>query len=1006
MSGDSRTLSWRGMAPSGLLKPSDTSQRMVAPDTGLTKIIKVCFTSNSANLGKNFKLVRCHDGMTIRGVIAAVLSSGCVGPGIQHARCYGLLLKHLKSAEVHWLHPDLTVSELQLQYEQQHLEAEWRYDLRIRYIPADFINKFKEDRTTLLYFYQQVRSDYMQHYASKVSDGMALQLGCLEIRRFYKDMNPNGLEKKSNFELLEKDVGLDLFFHRALIDSMKPKVLRKMIQQTFQRYSSLKEDQCVFKFFTTLADCYDYVEESYPCQLVQGWSLAVDLVIGPDGICQRTDKTSVPVRLASFSQVRSIMCSQQNDGQALLMVEIQGAKQPLSVTMDSLATVENMADLIDGYCRLETDSELSLMKKANKDRHNRNNLPTVSTSGSQDVSRPNGNKKGVGSDIYAEIPEGSSGSGRDYSLDRDDIFLGHILGEGFFGEVHVGVYRSPARERVRVAVKTCKDCSDDVKEKFLSEAVLMKALDHPHIVRLIGVIEVDPVWIVMELYEHGELGKYLVEHQRFLNSGTLILFSLQICKALAYLEGLNMVHRDIAVRNVLVASEDCVKLGDFGLSRYIEEEEYYKASVSRMPIKWMAPESINFRRFTTASDVWMFGVCVWEVMSLGQQPFFWLENGEVINQLESGVRLPKPPLCTPTLYTLLTHIWSYDPHKRPSFTQLVCKISDIYRMEQEQQTERLRERSRTIPPNHYKTAEAPPKPARNPSFQSHTLRPVQKTQEPFGMADDRFMWERERLDDTLCKQRPDMFSDSRWLEQEETNMPCWKEDARLMWERERMEETLRQQKQDMLTDSRWLEQEEKNLPQKKQANQPLSPPPEKPPKTSTPPEKPPKTSTPPEKPPKTSTSPTDRPLQASDPQHAATVEQDRSNDLVYMGVMAMVREVVKLKNDVNTLSPSEYPTAVKSVGLTLRNLIHSVDEVLPSLHTSSRTEIQGTERLLNKDLGELIAKMRLVQQNSVTSLKGECQRQMLGAAHTLALDSKNLLDAVDQARIKANLAKP
>ncbi|KAJ7988680.1 hypothetical protein DPEC_G00311740 [Dallia pectoralis] len=920
------------------VKPEDTSQVTVAGDCSLMKIIKVCFTSNSANLGKNFKLVRCHEGMTIRGVIAAVLSSGCVGPGIQNPRCYGLLLKHLKSPEIHWLHPDLTVSELQLRYEQQHLEAEWRYDLRIRYIPADFIEKFKEDRTTLMYFYQQVRSDYMLNFARKVSDGMALQLGCLEIRRFCKDLNPNGLEK-SNFEYLEKDVGLELFFPKELIDSMKPKVLRKMIMQTFQRYSSFNEEQCVIKFFTTVLDCYDYRQETYSCQLVQGWSLSVDLVIGPDGICQRTDKTSLPVRLASFSQVRSIRCSQQNDGKALLMVDITGAKQPLSVTTERLATAENMADLIDGYCRLETTAETSLIMNANKDRENRTALPAIPTSDSKAVpSKSGNNRRDIGSDIYDEIPEETSHYEKDYSLDRDDIFLGRILGEGFFGEVHDGVYKSPTGERVRVAVKTCKDCSEEVKKKFMSEAVLMKALNHPHIVCLIGVIEVDPVWIVMELYEHGEV------------SG----------------------HRE---GNVLVASANCVKLGDFGLSRYIEEEEYYKASVSRLPIKWMAPESINFRRFTTASDVWMFGVCVWEVMSLGQQPFFWLENGQVINQLESGIRLPMPSLCPPTLYTLLTHTWGYDPHTRPSFTQLVCKLSDIHSMEQDQEGERNRERSRTS--CFSMTTEPPPKPTRKNSFQSHTLRPLMRTQDPS-----------EALD------------------------------VRCAWEKERMADTLRRQRQDMLNDSHWLEQEEKNLLQTTPTDQHISPPekpartsaspPEKPSKNSAaPPEKPCKTlAAPPEKPSRTSASPPESPPKASNTQLAATVELDRSNDQVYIGVMAMVREVVKLKNDVNTLSLSDYPGAVKVVGLTLRNLIHSVDEVLPSLNSAARTEIQGTERLLNKDLGELIAKMRLVQQNSVTSLKGECQRQMLGAAHTLALDSKNLLDAVDQARVKADLGKP
>uniref|UniRef100_A0A8C4IWA9 non-specific protein-tyrosine kinase n=1 Tax=Dicentrarchus labrax TaxID=13489 RepID=A0A8C4IWA9_DICLA len=673
----------------------------------------------------------------------------------------------------------------------------------------------------------------MQQYASKVSDGMALQLGCLEIR---------------------KDVGLDLFFPRELINSMKPKQLRRLIQQTFQGYSTLKQDQCMERFFTTLAQCHSYTQERFACQLVHGWNLTIDLVIGPEGISQQTDN-STPVCLATFFQVSSISCSAESDGRALLTVHIEGAKQPLSVNTTSLAVAENMADLIDGYCRLEGSSESSRII-----RHNRGTLPLCTSS-----------------DIYAEIPEGTDNSER-HRICREDIVVGRILGEGFFGEVHDGIYKSPTGERISVAIKTCKDCSADVKEKFLSEAGLMKDLDHPHIVRLIGVIEVDPVWIVMELYEHGELGNYLVQQQYTLTIATLILYCLQICKALAYLEGLNMVHRDIAVRNVLVASPKCVKLGDFGLSRYVDEHEYYKASVSRLPIKWMAPESINFRRFTTASDVWMFGVCVWETFSMAQQPFFWLENGQVINQLESGVRLPKPQLCPPAIYSLLTRCWAYEPNVRPSFSQLVCSLRYT----------------------HYCTR----------VFLS-----------------------------SIC------FQGSKGADR----------DSKPMWDTERahVADTLQRQKREMLMDKEWLEQEERQLVRE-------TPPP----------------------------------------------ELDRSGDQVYTGVMAMVKQVVQLKNDVNTLPASEYPNAVKAVGITLRSLIQRVDEILPSLHSSVTTEIEGTKKLLNKDLAELINKMRLAQQNSITSLREECQRQMLAAAHTLALDSKNLLDAVDQARVRANLAKP
>uniref|UniRef100_A0A3Q2Y3K0 non-specific protein-tyrosine kinase n=1 Tax=Hippocampus comes TaxID=109280 RepID=A0A3Q2Y3K0_HIPCM len=888
MLGDTSTLSWRSMSPTGQPKTPDMSPTAMIGSNSIfpVKIIKVCFLSNSFNLGKNFKLVRCNEGMD---VINIVLSGGCVGPGIKHTQCYGLLLKHLKSSEIHWLHPDLTMTELTQRYEQQHLEAEWRYDLRIRYIPSNFLAKFQEDRTTMLYFYQQVRSDYMQRFASKVSDGMALQLGCLEIRRFYKDMNPNGLEKKSNFELLEKEVGLDLFFPKELINSMKPKQLRRMIRQTFQGYGTLNQEQCMVKFFSTLAQCYSFTQERFACQLVHGWRVTIDLVIGSEGISQQTDN-STPVLLATFSQVNSILFSAESHGRALLTVYIEGTKQPLSVSTESMAVAENMANLIDGFCQIERSPEGSLINRPSKGIHIRLKLPDIPKGR---VHFQHFSLLSSDSDIYAEIPESPIKKQR---ISRANVILGQILGEGFFGEVHEGVYKS---DTIQVAIKTCKDCSAGVKEKFLSEADLMKNLDHPHIVRLIGVIHVDPVWIVMELYQHGELGNYLKEQKSTLTTATLILYCLQICKALSYLEGLNMVHRygqiiffslhvDIAVRNILVASPDCVKLGDFGLSRYIDDQEYYKASVSRMPIKWMAPESINFRRFTIASDVWMFGVCVWEIFSMGQQPFLWLENGQVITQLESGVRLPKPLLCPPTLYSMLTSCWAYEPYIRPSFRQLVCSLRYS------------------------------------------------------GTAWDAPLWEKrqENVDGTLRRQKREMAMDSQWLEQEEQQLVMHPKYVRTHVQYAHTCDNM------------------------------------------------------------------NGVFVLQDPavrQSCPTAELDRSDDQVYSGVMAIVRQVVQLKNEVNMLPASEYPNAVKAVGVTLRSLIQHVDDILPSLHGSITNEIVGTKKLLNKDLGELINKMRLAQQNSVTTLKQECQRQMLAAAHTLALNSKNLLDAVDQARSLGSL---
>uniref|UniRef100_A0AAQ5XEH9 non-specific protein-tyrosine kinase n=1 Tax=Amphiprion ocellaris TaxID=80972 RepID=A0AAQ5XEH9_AMPOC len=762
-----------------------------------------------------------------------------------------------------------------------------------------------------------------------------------------------------------KEVGLDLFFPQQLINSMKvnfPKQLRKLIQQTFQQFAMLKEDDCMVKFFETLKDFVSYDEEVFPCELVQGWSLSVELVIGGRGIRQRTQKNSAAVFLADFKQIKRIECLSQSDGKALLNLNIEGARQRLSINVATVPMAENMMDLIDGYCRLENDTDDTVIYRPNKD-NTRSALP--------------------------EIPTGTLRSPIvKYGIARDDIVLGRILGEGFFGEVYDGVYKKPDGERVNVAVKTCKDCSPDVMEKFMSEAVIMKNLEHPHIVKLIGIIEDDPVWIVMELYQYGELGNYLTQNQNKLTNMTLVLFSLQICKALVYLEGVNMVHRDIAVRNVLVASPECVKLGDFGLSRYIEDEEYYKASVTRLPIKWMAPESINFRRFTTASDVWMFAVCVWEIMSRGQQPFFWLENRDVINQLEQGIRLPKPDNCPPALYSLMTRCWSYDPRERPTFTELVVKISDVHKMEKEQEVERERDRARS----------------------TKFFEPKFNFNEPPA-----------KLNEALCASSPDLASPCEYQSPVDSMnslaLPARsprrrsmgvreggfarmeansREDAQRLWQTERrhMQDTLRWQKEQMVADEKWLEKEERLLvgnrasltfvnPLCVSLCAPAS-------KFNVALEKPPR-------------------LTAQVEQFlfpAPTAELDRSDDKVYHSVMALVKVVVQLKNDVTELQPEQYITIVKSVGMALRDLIRSVDDILPSLHESIRTEIEGTQKLLNNDMAELISKMRLAQQNAITSLKDECRNQMLAAAHTLAVDSKNMLDAVDQARVRANLAKP
>ncbi|XP_072436301.1 protein-tyrosine kinase 2-beta-like isoform X3 [Chiloscyllium punctatum] len=963
MTGDQNPLDvWRDATTQALCIQSDTSK-----EGGVTKILKVCFCSNtSINLGKNFKLVKCNHTTEIREIINTILDSGRVGPSIIFKSCYGLRLKHLKSDEIYWLHPDLTVHEVLTKYESLHHEAEWRYDLRIRFLPKDVMESFKQDRTTLLCYYQQVRSDYMQEVAAQVDQDIAMKLGCLEIRRFYKDMPPKALEKKSNFELLEKEVGLDLFFPKQLQDSMKAKHLRKLIQQNFLQFSQLKEDECISKFFEILRTVTNFEQEHYKCELGQGWTITVELVIGRHGIGQVINKDG-PITLAEFSQIKSISFLQpENEKKASLQLEIKGAPQPLTITTSSLVMAESMADLIDGYCRLENETTSSFILRP-KRAHDLPELPTQPKCEVRITEQPRAvlSCSSFGSEIYAEIPDTPKSAVPQNSISRDSIVLGRILGEGFFGQVFEGVYKTARGEQLSVAVKTCKtDCSLEVKEKFLVEGTIMKPLDHPHVVKLIGIIEEEPAWLIMELYPYGELESYLATNKNNLDVLTLIDYSLQISKALAYLEGVKVVHRDIAVRNVLVAAHDCVKLGDFGLSRYIEDDNYYKASVTRMPIKWMAPESINFRRFTSSSDVWMFGVCMWEILSFGKQPFFWLENRDVIGILERGDRLPKPELCPPTLYTLMTRCWTYEPRERPRFSEIVCQLSDIHQVEVEQQRERRywTQRRATIrmPDGQNTVNEAPPKPARSKA--------VTGKSPPFPF-----------LNPGLHVQESDLIG--------EINI---KEEAQKLREIEqaKLQERIRQQQREMLEDKKWLEKEEKLLaPNDNKSQNDSDQEPCYRAEFTVPPEKPPRKNLP--------------PIQA-----APTANLDRSNDTIYPQVMELVKSVLHLKNQVYQLPCEEYINLVKTVGVNLRKLTGSVDELLPSLPATSRTEIEGTQRLLNKDLAELINKMKLAQQNAVTSLSEECKKQMLTAAHTLAVDSKNLLDAVDQARVRAGQAKP
>ncbi|KAM5211343.1 focal adhesion kinase 1 isoform 21-T43 [Hipposideros larvatus] len=970
-------------------------------------------------------IIRHGDATDVRGIIQKIVDSHRV----KHVACYGFRLSHLRSEEVHWLHLDMGVSNVREKYELAHPPEEWKYELRIRYLPKGFLNQFTEDKPTLNFFYQQVKSDYMLEIADQVDQDTALKLGCLEIRRSYWEMRGNALEKKSNYEVLEKDVGLKRFFPRSLLDSVKAKTLRKLIQQTFRQFANLNREESILKFFEILSPVYRFDKECFKCALGSSWIISVELAIGPEeGISYLTDKGCNPTHLADFNQVQTIQYSnsEDKDRKGTLQLKIAGAPEPLTVTAPSLTIAENMADLIDGYCRLVNGATQSFIIRPQKEGERA--LPSI-------PKLANSEKQGVRThavsvsetDDYAEIIDEEDTytmpSTRDYEIQRERIELGRCIGEGQFGDVHQGVYVSPENPALAVAIKTCKNCtSDSVREKFLQEALTMRQFDHPHIVKLIGVITENPVWIIMELCTLGELRSFLQVRKYSLDLASLILYAYQLSTALAYLESKRFVHRDIAARNVLVSSNDCVKLGDFGLSRYMEDSTYYKASKGKLPIKWMAPESINFRRFTSASDVWMFGVCMWEILMHGVKPFQGVKNNDVIGRIENGERLPMPPNCPPTLYSLMTKCWAYDPSRRPRFTELKAQLSTILEEEKVQQEERLRMESRrqvTVSWDSGGPDEAPPKPSR-PGYPSprssegfypspqHVVQAnhYQVSGYPVShgltaMAGSVYPGPAPLLDQTdSWNHRPQEIS--MWQPSVEDSAARDLRGLGQVLPPHLMEERLIRQQQEMEEDQRWLEKEERFLTGNQHIYQPVG----KPADPAAPPKKPPRPGAPGHLGSLAGlSSPGDSynegvKLQPQDISPLPTANLDRSNDRVYENVTGLVKAVIEMSSKIQPAPPEEYVPMVKEVGLALRTLLATVDDTIPVLPASTHREIEMAQKLLNSDLGELISKMKLAQQYVMTSLQHEYKKQMLTAAHALAVDAKNLLDVIDQARLK------
>nr|XP_020731076.1 tyrosine-protein kinase Srms [Odocoileus virginianus texanus] len=254
---------------------------------------------------------------------------------------------------------------------------------------------------------------------------------------------------------------------------------------------------------------------------------------------------------------------------------------------------------------------------------------------------------------------------------HSEFTLRRKLGEGYFGEVWEGLWLGS----MPVAVKVIRP--GDVKLADLAQEIqTLKSLRHERLIRLHAVCSAgEPVYIVTELMRKGSLQAFLGSPEgQALSPPLLLTFACQVAEGMSYLEEQRIVHRDLAARNVLVGDDLACKVADFGLARLLKDDVYSPRSGSKIPVKWTAPEAANYCVYSPKSDVWSFGVLLYEVFTYGRCPYEGMSNHETLQQISRGYRLPRPAACPAEVYALMLGCWRRCPEERPDFTTLREKL--------------------------------------------------------------------------------------------------------------------------------------------------------------------------------------------------------------------------------------------------------------------------------------------------------------------------------------------
>uniref|UniRef100_UPI00358F0D0C tyrosine-protein kinase Src42A-like n=1 Tax=Myxine glutinosa TaxID=7769 RepID=UPI00358F0D0C len=284
--------------------------------------------------------------------------------------------------------------------------------------------------------------------------------------------------------------------------------------------------------------------------------------------------------------------------------------------------------------------------------------------------------------VQIEVPttEGLSYDTVDHwEIDRSSIKMVKIIGTGNFGEVWEGLWN----DTTRVAVKTLKKGKMD-KNDFLQEAQLMKKLRHKNLIQLYAICTLEePIYIITEIMKNGSLHDYLKRPEgRSLQVPQMVEMASQVASGMAYLESQNYIHRDLAARNILVSDAKLCKVADFGLARLLQENVFRENNLGKFPVRWTSPEAAKPPNlYSIKSDVWSFGILLYEIFTFAALPYRGMTNGQVLQQLNIGYRLPIPQDCPELLHSHMMKCWDSDPNNRPTFDTLKWQLEEFFMMD-------------------------------------------------------------------------------------------------------------------------------------------------------------------------------------------------------------------------------------------------------------------------------------------------------------------------------------